>query len=174
MPAPGTYHSPWQADDGFQLGGERTAARDVLVDGTAMRIEISWGPSGAVVGGEGMAEPVGTPGRSHVTVADGKVYVLHDLSQTVLAWPAHDLDLAAGDDGGHSIRAPINGRVAKLFVRAGEAIERGARVGILEAMKMEHVLHASRAGVVVRLTVTEGQQVQQGTVVVELAAGEKA
>ena len=53
------------------------------------------------------------------------------------------------DEGsnGSSIRAPIIGRVAKVFVTKGTAVAKGDRVAVVEAMKMEHVLHAPRDGV---------------------------
>ena len=44
------------------------------------------------------------------------------------------------------LRAPITGRIAKLFVRRGDRVAKGERIAAVEAMKMEHVLLASRAG----------------------------
>ena len=71
------------------------------------------------------------------------LYVLHDMRQTELAWPTYEADAldAAGD--GSSIRAPIVGRVARVFVKAGDAVAKGDRIAVVEAMKMEHVLHAA-------------------------------
>jgi 3-methylcrotonyl-CoA carboxylase alpha subunit len=108
-------------------------------------------------------------GRTHVSVVDGKVYVLHDLSQTVLSWPSHDREGALGEGhGGAAIRAPINGRLVKLFVTKDARLEKGDRVAVVEAMKMEHVLSAPRAGRVARVAAKEGEQVAQGALVAEL------
>ena len=74
---------------------------------------------------------------------------------------------AAGSSSG-SIEAPMPGRVVKILVSEGEAIELGAPVIIVEAMKMENELHAPVAGVVLRLAVSEGDTVDAGQVLVEL------
>jgi 3-methylcrotonyl-CoA carboxylase alpha subunit len=97
--------------------------------------------------------------------------VLHDMRQTEVAWPAFDLEAVEEDNGGTRIRAPINGRLVKVFASAGAEVARGERIAVVEAMKMEHVLSAPRAGKIARLSATEGQQVTQGTVIAELAEG---
>ncbi len=50
----------------------------------------------------------------------------------------------------------------------GEAVEKGQRVAVIEAMKMEHVLAAPRAGTIVHLAAREGQQVAEGAVLAAL------
>jgi 3-methylcrotonyl-CoA carboxylase alpha subunit len=95
--------------------------------------------------------------------------VIDDLLQVEIRRPAHD---AAGDDSGHagdSIRAPINGKVVKVFVAEGQAVAKGERIAVVEAMKMEHVLHAARDGAIGKLAVKEGQQVNQGALIASLA-----
>jgi len=56
----------------------------------------------------------------------------------------------------------MHGRLLALFVGEGEAVEQGARVAIVEAMKMEHSLTAPRAGRVARIAAAVGDQVAQG------------
>jgi 3-methylcrotonyl-CoA carboxylase alpha subunit len=167
--APG---SPWDATDAFQLGGPRCEQRAVLVDGTIMRVEIRWGsedPAVALLGEH--PPPFAEAPRSLHVVGDGSaVYVLCEGRQTQLSWPTFDADAGDGGDGdGASIRAPIIGRVAKVFVKEGDSIAKGDRIAVVEAMKMEHVLHAARAGRIARLAVKEGQQVTQGALVALLA-----
>jgi 3-methylcrotonyl-CoA carboxylase alpha subunit len=113
----------------------------------------------------------GPPYRSIAGLAgDGRLlYVLHGLRQTELRWPAYEADADAQVGDGASIRAPIVGRVGKLFVTAGAAVAKGDRIAVVEAMKMEHVLHAPRDGVVARVAVVEGQQVEQGALIAALA-----
>ncbi|MGQ0502224.1 MAG: ATP-binding protein [Panacagrimonas sp.] len=55
--------------------------------------------------------------------------------------------------------APMSGRVAEIFVAAGEAVEKGGLLMTLEAMKMFHEIRAGRAGRVAELLVAAGQQV---------------
>ena len=68
-----------------------------------------------------------------------------------------------------AIRAPIIGRVAKVFVSEGDSVAKGDRIAVVEAMKMEHVLHAARDGRIDKLAVKEGQQVTQGALIASLA-----
>ena len=59
------------------------------------------------------------------------------------------------------------GRLTKLFVRAGDQVSAGDRVAVVEAMKMEHVLHAPSNGAVKSLLAREGEQVDLGAVIAE-------
>jgi 3-methylcrotonyl-CoA carboxylase alpha subunit len=65
-------------------------------------------------------------------------------------------------DGGGVVKAPMHGKVVAVFVAAGETVEKGQRVAIVEAMKMEHSLVAPRAGTVSEVAVEPGQQVGEG------------
>ena len=160
--------SPWSAHDGFQLGGPRRHRLTVLADGVPTEVEVEWGdPLGARVRLPGSDGP---PYHSIAGLAgDGNsLYVLHGMRQTELRWPGYEADAidAAGD--GASIRAPIVGRVARVFVKPGEAVTRGDRIAVVEAMKMEHVLHAPRDGVIAKVAVAEGRQVEEGALIAAL------
>ena len=164
--------SPWDRTDGFQLGGVRRLAIPIVVDGEASLADVTWGPANTCTGPavswtDGAAVENIEPQRIACYKDVDRALVVADLVQTGIAWPIHD---ATTDEAhaGDIIRAPINGRVAKLFVAAGEAVEKGARVAVIEAMKMEHVLLAPRAGTIARLGVSEGAQVAQGALIVEL------
>ena len=52
------------------------------------------------------------------------------------------------------------GKVIAVDVAAGQAVSKGQRLLVLEAMKMEHALTAPFDGTVAELAVSEGQQVQ--------------
>jgi geranyl-CoA carboxylase alpha subunit len=75
-------------------------------------------------------------------------------------------DRAAGGDG--KLRASMNGRVVAVLARAGDPVEAGAPLVTVEAMKMEHVHAAPRAGIVAAIHVTPGEQVAAGRVVAEV------
>ncbi|HJU32133.1 MAG TPA: acetyl-CoA carboxylase biotin carboxylase subunit [Hyphomicrobiaceae bacterium] len=163
--------SPWDAHDGFQLGPARRQRRTVIVDGSPRAVEIAWGPDGpgVTVLGDPPSAPHGPPRTLHVVGDGNAVYVLCDMRQTVLSWPT--FDAAAGEEGGdeNSVRAPIIGRVAKIFVAPGATVAKGDRIAVVEAMKMEHVLHAPRAGRIDKLAAREGDQVAQGALIAALA-----
>jgi 3-methylcrotonyl-CoA carboxylase alpha subunit len=171
------WASPWAARDGFQLGDERRMVLPIEVDGKLQRFEATWRGKGeatpvlARLDDSGAALPLEGAGLVRSLRDEGGVrYVISNMVQARLARPVHDPDTIEEAGAGNTVRAPITGRVAKLFVAAGESIEKGQRVAVVEAMKMEHVLHAARAGTITRVAVTVGQQVGQGALVAELAA----
>ena len=69
--------------------------------------------------------------------------------------------------------SPLPGVVRRVEVRAGDRVEAGAVLVVVEAMKTEHRIAAPRAGRVRRVLVAEGQEVAAGATVVEVeeAAG---
>ena len=77
---------------------------------------------------------------------------------------------ATGDDGAADgvVRSPIGGRVMSVAVAAGDAVERGQTLLVVEAMKLEHRILASVAGTVKRVAASADDQVTDGQVLVEL------
>ena len=60
------------------------------------------------------------------------------------------------------LTAPMPGKIVKVLVAMGEAVEAGRGVLVMEAMKMENELKAARAGTVQEIKVQEGQAVETG------------
>ena len=75
-------------------------------------------------------------------------------------------------DGG-SLAAPMPGTIIQVLVQAGDTVEQGAALMILEAMKMEHTITAPRTGAVERINYTLGEQVEEGSELLVIAADEK-
>ena len=69
---------------------------------------------------------------------------------------------------GGDIVAPMPGRVAQILVQVGEPVQRGQTVIILESRKMELEIAAQRDGVVKRIPVEPGAQVDKGMRLLEL------
>jgi len=78
---------------------------------------------------------------------------------------------AAGGAASGLVLAPMPGLVKAVFVSAGQVVEKGARLAILEAMKMEHTLVAGRDGVVAQVLAAAGDQVQAGAALIVLEEG---
>lgn len=66
------------------------------------------------------------------------------------------------------LEAPMPGVVTKVMVVVGDEVGKGQPLLALEAMKMEHVIRAPRAGRVKAVSASPGQMVQAGTTLVEL------
>ena len=60
------------------------------------------------------------------------------------------------------------GAVLEVLVSEGDRVERNQTVALMESMKMELVITAPRAGVVRRVSVEPGQQVDRGMRLLEL------
>jgi len=60
------------------------------------------------------------------------------------------------------------GRVVRVLVAPGDAVEARQAVVVVEAMKMENELRAPRAGIVAEVRVAEGASVEANTVLVVL------
>ena len=69
---------------------------------------------------------------------------------------------------GHGLEAPMPGVITKVMVVVGDDVTKGQPLLALEAMKMEHVIRAPRAGRVKSVSASPGQMVQSGTTLVEL------
>lgn len=58
------------------------------------------------------------------------------------------------------IRAPLAGTVQKIFVREGAHVEEKSPVVLLDAMKMDTYIYASRSGTIEKIEVKPGDTVQ--------------
>jgi acetyl-CoA/propionyl-CoA/long-chain acyl-CoA carboxylase, biotin carboxylase, biotin carboxyl carrier protein len=75
---------------------------------------------------------------------------------------------AATAVSGDAVAAPMQGTIVKVAVADGQQVAAGELVVVLEAMKMENPVTAHKAGTVTGLTVTPGDAVTQGTVLLEI------
>jgi len=67
------------------------------------------------------------------------------------------------------ISAPLAGNIWKVLVSPNQQVNEGDTLVILEAMKMETEIKAARAGTVVSVNVSEGDQVSAGQAIISLA-----
>jgi len=72
-----------------------------------------------------------------------------------------------GEHGGH-LTAPMSGTIVAVTVKAGDVVDKGAPLVVLEAMKMEHAIVAPVAGRVAAVHFGVGDRVTEGADVVEL------
>jgi biotin carboxyl carrier protein len=73
---------------------------------------------------------------------------------------------AAAGGGRQLVTALMPGKVVRLLVQAGDAVDAGQGVAVVEAMKMQNEMKAQRPGKVVSVTVREGAAVAAGETLV--------
>lgn len=71
----------------------------------------------------------------------------------------------SGASGSGDVTVPMQGTIVKVNVSAGDTVEVGDAIVVLEAMKMENNVTAEKAGTVTEIRVTEGDSVGGGDVV---------
>ncbi|MEJ1131101.1 carboxyl transferase domain-containing protein [Variovorax sp. CCNWLW225] len=72
------------------------------------------------------------------------------------------------DEDGLTVKAPMPAKLVQFEVALGDVLPAGAQLGVLEAMKMEHLLHAPAAGRVIALLAEPGDYLVEGQSLVRL------
>ena len=62
----------------------------------------------------------------------------------------------------------MHGKVIEVLVAAGDAVRKGQKVAVIEAMKMEHALAAPTDGTVSEVRVGAGDQIAEGALVMTI------
>ncbi len=79
---------------------------------------------------------------------------------------AHSPNLALS---GNTLTAPLPGTVIEVFVKAGEKVEAGQVVVIIEAMKMKNSIRSVFSGMISEVLVSAGQSVAHKQALVKFA-----
>ena len=69
-----------------------------------------------------------------------------------------------------NITSEVAGQVWKIQAAVGQRVATDESVMIIEAMKMEIPIDAPRAGVIMEITVHEGETIKEGQIVARLEA----
>ncbi len=142
--------------------GPQTTMRRIEAD------EAIVGP-GVVVGRVGVADALG---RQHIeVVVDGWRFetVVEDADRAELRERAtRDRTDIVALDGPLEVRAIIPGRVVEVRVTAGDVVEAGQALLVVEAMKMQNELRAPRSGAVTRVVAAVGSTVEVGDLLLVL------
>jgi 3-methylcrotonyl-CoA carboxylase alpha subunit len=176
---------PWSHRDGWRLfgGAQRrfslelagqplTLVLERLHDGATM-LEIGeerWSFATRALGQGRHDVQLGARRLTVSVYAQGERYAVFTDAGSALVSEydpiAHAGDAAA--DGGR-LTAPMPGKVVSFLARTGEKVRRGQALAVMEAMKMEHTLHAPHDGVVQELLYAVGDQVAEGGELLRLA-----
>jgi 3-methylcrotonyl-CoA carboxylase alpha subunit len=176
--------SPWQALDGWRLNGSAVRRLGFRSGETMREVDVGALPGGAwelVLDGKstvGRAAP-NADGTMAATLGERRfaatVVASGERRHVFASGGAHALthvDLlgvtgAEHDEEGAGLLAPMPGKVIALLAKPGTAVDKGAPLLVLEAMKMEHTISAPRAGTVKAFRYAAGDQVAEGAALVD-------
>ena len=178
---PGWRNNPWRPQDVAYRNGEATVeVRYACIAPGRFEVEADGVSMGTVVvdiaipaGGEAgeLDVEIGGVRRRHTIVVDGDMTAVHsvlgdtELREVPRFPPRRGEELAGG------CLAPMTGLIREIRVKAGDRVEKGTVLLVLEAMKMEHQLIAHEAGVVKEIRVEVGQMVDPDIVLVVVEPG---
>lgn len=118
----------------------------ILIEGESWEVRIAPKPDGSLVLHTGIAEfvaevedPRSWRGRRH-----GALEV----------------------EGRQQITAPMPGKVVRMLAKAGDSVEAGQGLLVVEAMKMQNEIRSPKSGKVEKIFVREGQAVNAGEILV--------
>ncbi len=179
--------SPWSVADGWQLNGTasstltfRDGEREIVVglryrrDGYDLTLPDGTMRAAVVRSDDGMIriDLAGRRIQGRVVRAGAALHVFGPRGPVVLTLV--DPYIASGDDthGGGRLTAPMPGQVVAVAVKTGDPVTRGARLMVIEAMKMEHAIVAPADGMVTTVRFAVGDKVREGEEVIEFTAAE--
>ncbi len=149
----------------------------VKIDGVWHTVEVgdlSERPVRAVVDGFAVEVEVGAAGedapaaaRAAPSPAAPRVRAPAAVRPTPPA-PSPATPVAASANPNKVFTAPMPGIILEISVKPGDRVVTGDEICVLEAMKMQQRLRADWSGVVKSVLATVGQQVMDGTPIVEL------
>lgn len=67
-------------------------------------------------------------------------------------------------EGRQQVLAPMPGKIVRVLIQAGDKVEAGQGLIVVEAMKMQNEIRSPKSGTVERLLAREGQPVNAGEV----------
>ncbi len=142
-----------------------------IIDGRSIALRASRTVNGAwLIDMNGIRHTVYTAaqGNERHVHADGQSFTLTvpDARESARRRSTHSAD------GTAALNAQMPGKVTTVLAAAGDHVERGQTLMILEAMKMEIRVNAPEAGIVMRLLVETGQIVERGQLLAEISAKE--
>lgn len=127
----------------------------VTLNNRVYEVEVEQGEAMLVNEYELAAPAVAAPAAAPVAVAPAAAPV---------AAPAAGA-LAAGE----VVTSPMPGNILKINITQGQKVNEGDVLIVLEAMKMENEISATKSGTVAQINVTKGAVVETGTPLVVIA-----
>ena len=161
----------WQINVGGANHHVSISTDGILVDGGDLDIELEYTPGDRIVEATLADAPLAV--RILRTRAGFKL-TTRGASHVARVLPAHLAPLSAHmiektpPDLSRFLLAPMPGLLTALHVAAGDKVEAGEPLAVIEAMKMENILRAGKTGTVKSISASQGDSLAVDQVILEL------
>ncbi|KQN01993.1 MULTISPECIES: acetyl-CoA carboxylase biotin carboxylase subunit [Sphingomonas] len=147
----------------------------IMVDGEELDLALEYTPGDRMV----VADGHGADGDEHLTIRIAKAragfklttrgasHVARVLPARVAPYTTHLIEKVAPDLSKFLI-CPMPGLLVRLDVAAGDRVEAGQALAVVEAMKMENILRAEKTGTVKSVAAKTGDSLAVDQVILEL------
>ncbi len=163
--------SAWQVLIGGTAYNVELSGDDVSVDGASVDLDIEYTPGDRLIDAEIGETPLAVKIAKTRT---GLTLTTRGAIHQVRVLPAHVAPLAAymiekiPPDMSRFLLCPMPGLLVALHVAAGDKVEAGQPLAVVEAMKMENILRAQKTGVVKLLNAAAGDSLAVDAVILEM------
>ena len=161
----------WQINVGGANHHVSISTDGILVDGGDLDIELEYTPGDRIVEATLADAPLAV--RILRTRAGFKL-TTRGASHVARVLPAHLAPLSAHmiektpPDLSRFLLSPMPGLLTALHVAAGDKVEAGEPLAVIEAMKMENILRAGKTGTVKSISASQGDSLAVDQVILEL------
>jgi propionyl-CoA carboxylase alpha chain len=163
--------SDWQVKIDGAIHDVSLDGDDMLVDGSEIDLAMEYTPGDRLIEAEVDGEDLAV---KLARTRGGFKLTTRGASHTVRVLPAHIAHLAdhmiekVPPDLSKYLICPMPGLLVQLNVAAGEKVEAGQPLAVVEAMKMENILRAEKAGVVKSVNAAQGESLAVDAIILEM------
>lgn len=148
----------------YTINGTKYNVEIKSVDGNNASVEVNGQNYDVVLD---RPEPAPAPQKSEATVSAAQ-----PTAKTVEPAPAPKAQAAPATKlatgSAKSVISPLPGVIISVLVNEGDAVKKGQKILVLEAMKMENDIKADRDGTVASVNVSKGDSVQEGDTLITI------
>jgi propionyl-CoA carboxylase alpha chain len=143
----------------------------ILVDGDAISLEMEYTPGeplfDVTLDGTELTLQLQPTRTGYAMTTRGAKHTVRIL-QTRIAHLAEHMIEKIPPDLSKMLICPMPGLLVKLHVGQGEEVQPGQPLATVEAMKMENILRAEKAGTIAKINASEGESLAVDEVILEL------
>eukprot|EP00063_Salmo_salar_P097413 XP_014072248.1 PREDICTED: methylcrotonoyl-CoA carboxylase subunit alpha, mitochondrial-like [Salmo salar] len=109
----------------------------------------------------------GVKSRPKLVILDNAVHLFSMEGSAEVSVPVPKFLAGVSTGAQRGAVAPMTGTIEKVLVKAGDTVQMGDSLMVMNAMKMEHTIRAPKAGVIKKVFFKEGSQANRHAALVE-------